>query len=55
MFVNVNDSEGEDDPSERPSYLKMELHSTVSFKEIDIDKMLEHTTIDDFLSGLYLS
>jgi hypothetical protein len=33
----------------------MELQSTVAFKEIDIDKMLEHTTLDDFLRGLYLT
>jgi len=33
----------------------MELQSTVSFKEIDIDKMLEQTTLDDFLRGLYVN
>ena len=27
----------------------------MSFKEIDIDKMLEQTTLDDFLRGLYVS
>jgi hypothetical protein len=32
----------------------MELQSTVAFKEIDIDKMLQHTTMEDFLRGLYL-
>ena len=31
----------------------MELESTTSFKDIDIDKMLEHTTLDDFMRGLY--
>ncbi len=31
----------------------MELESTSSFKDIDIDKMLEHTTMDDFMRGLY--
>lgn len=31
----------------------MELQSTVSFKQIDIDKMLEHTSLDDFMRGLY--
>jgi len=25
------------------------------FKDIDIDKMLEHTTLDDFLRGLYVN
>lgn len=33
----------------------MELQSTVAFKEIDIDKMLEHTSLDDFLRGLYMT
>lgn len=34
----------------------MELTSTTSFKDnIDIDKMLEHTTLDDFMRGLYQS
>jgi len=33
----------------------MELQSTVSFKEIDIDKMLEQTSLDDFLRGLYVN
>ena len=33
----------------------MELTSTASFKDIDIDKMLEHTTMDDFMRGLYLT
>lgn len=33
----------------------MELQSTVAFREIDIDKMLEHTTLDDFLRGLYVN
>lgn len=31
----------------------MELKSTVAFKEIDIDRMLQHTSLDDFLRGLY--
>jgi hypothetical protein len=33
----------------------MELTSTSSFKDIDIDRMLEHTTLDDFMRGLYSS
>lgn len=32
----------------------MELQSTVAFKEVDIDQMLQHTTLDDFLRGLYV-
>jgi hypothetical protein len=32
----------------------MELQSTVAFREIDIDQMLKHTTLDDFLRGLYV-
>jgi len=33
----------------------MELQSTSSFKDIDIDAMLEHTTLEDFMRGLYIS
>jgi hypothetical protein len=33
----------------------MELRSTSSFKDIDIDSMLEHTTFEDFMRGMYLS
>lgn len=32
----------------------MELRSTVAFKSIDIDQMLQHTTMEDFLRGLYI-
>ena len=31
----------------------MELKSTSSFKDVDIDAMLEHTTFDEFMKGLY--
>lgn len=31
----------------------MELKSTTGFKDIDIDAMLEHTSFDDFMRGLY--
>ena len=34
------------------NYIYMELQSTVAFKQIDIDQMLQHTTLDDFLRGL---
>lgn len=33
----------------------MELKSTSSFKDIDIDAMLEHTTLDEFMRGLYIN
>ena len=33
----------------------MELESTSSFKDIDIDKMLEHTSMEDFMRGLYVT
>ena len=58
-FVKIDnadlDDEALDDDSDRASYLYMELQSTSSFKDIDIDKMLEHTTLDDFMKGLYQS
>jgi len=37
------------------SYLYMELRSTATFRDIDIDSMLEHTTLDDFMKGLYIN
>lgn len=33
----------------------MELKSTASFKDVDVDAMLEHTTFDDFMRGMYSS
>jgi len=33
----------------------MELKSTATFKDVDIDAMLEHTTFDEFMRGLYTS
>jgi hypothetical protein len=33
----------------------MELKSTASFKDIDVDAMLEHTTFDQFMKGLYMN
>lgn len=45
--------DGYDEDDDRASYLYMELQSTTSFKDIDIDRMLEHTTLDDFMRGLY--
>ena len=56
-FVNIDPDEGEyeydSDVENQPQYLYMELKSTASFKDIDIDAMLEHTTFDDFMRGLY--
>ena len=56
-FVKLDSSTIEDEvfdeDSDRASYLYMELESTASFKDIDIDKMLQHTTLDDFMRGLY--
>ena len=40
---------------ESKSYIYMELESTSNFKDIDIDKMLEHTSMDDFMRGLYVT
>ena len=58
-FVKLDSSQIDDETyeedGERASYLYMELESTSSFKDIDIDKMLEHTTMDDFMRGLYTS
>ena len=36
-----------------PDYLYMELRSTASFKDIDIDAMVEMTTLDEFMSGIF--
>lgn len=58
-FVKLDSTEIDDETYEedgdRASYLFMQLESTSSFKDIDIDKMLEHTTMDDFMRGLYTS
>jgi len=59
-FVKIDTADIDDDDyqdeGDRASYLYMELTSTTSFKDnIDIDRMLEHTTLDDFMRGLYTS
>ena len=54
----IDDNDLEDDSyddNNRQSFLYMELQSTSSFKDIDIDAMLEHTTLEDFMRGLYIS
>ena len=33
----------------------MELKSTSTFKDIDIDAMLEHTSFEEFMQGLYIN
>lgn len=52
--TEIEEDDVDDDDSDRASYIYMELQSTSSFKDIDIDKMLEHTTLDDFMKGLYV-
>lgn len=49
------DVDYESDLENQPQYLFMELKSTQSFKDIDIDSMLEHTTFDEFMKGLYMN
>ena len=51
---NVDDDDEEMGIEAMANYVYMELQSTVAFKEIDIDQMLQHTTLDDFLRGLYV-
>jgi hypothetical protein len=50
----VEDDEDMGDMENLSNHIYMELQSTVAFKEIDIDQMLQHTTMDDFLRGLYV-
>lgn len=55
-FVSIDDAEFEDEDFENmPQYVYMELRSTASFKDIDIDALLEHTTFEDLMKGLYNS
>ena len=42
-----------EDESDIPDYLYMELRSTASFKDVDIDAMVEMTTLDQFMSGIF--
>lgn len=55
MYTVDDDDFEDDDMDGRQNNVFMEIQSTVSFREIDIDKMLEHTTLDDFLKGLYVN
>ena len=58
-FVSIKhedeDLEYDSDVENQPQYLFMELKSTGTFKDVDIDEMLEHTTFDDFMKGLYVN
>ena len=58
-FVAIQEAEDDfdydSDVENQPQYLFMELKSTASFKDVDIDAMLEHTTFDDFMRGLYVN
>lgn len=54
-----DEDENEHGDDERPSYLYMELRSTAQTgdkdaKEVDIEKMLEHFSFDDFMKGMYV-
>ena len=56
VSLKFDDNEEEDEDFEdQAQYIYMELKSTTSFKDIDIDAMLEHTTFDEFMKGLYTS
>lgn len=52
--VYLDDQMDEEGIDGMGNYVYMELQSTVAFKEVDIDEMLQHTTLDDFLRGLYI-
>lgn len=52
-LASVEDGDEEDFDS-MGNHIYMELQSTVAFKEVDIDQMLQHTSMDDFLRGLYV-
>jgi hypothetical protein len=54
ILGSVDDDDEGDSYDNMANYVYMELQSTVAFKEIDIDQMLKHTTLDDFLRGLYV-
>jgi NAD+--asparagine ADP-ribosyltransferase len=44
-----------DKMADQSDNLYMELKSTNTFKDIDIDAMLEHSTFEDLMKGMYLS
>jgi len=50
-----DDHDYDEDMENQPEYLQMELRSTSTFKDVDIDGMLEHTSFDEFMQGLYIN
>ena len=50
--LGVNLDQVEDDEDE-PDHLYMELKSTATFKDIDIDALVETTSFDQFMAGIY--
>jgi len=52
---DLDTATADEDAGDKPSYIFMELESTAQFKDIDIDKMLEHTTLEDFMKVLYMT
>jgi hypothetical protein len=53
-LASVEDGDNDEDFDSMGNHIYMELQSTVAFKEVDIDQMLQHTSMDDFLRGLYV-
>ena len=49
------DGDEDEDPENMEQYVFMEIKSTVSFKEIDIDEMLKHATLEDLMKGMYMN
>lgn len=52
LILNLDD-DPDFDEEDVPDYLYMELRSTASFGDIDIDAMVEMTTLDEFMSGIF--
>jgi len=50
--MDMDDESGDFDLASK-SYIYLELESTTNFKDIDVDAMLEKTSMDDFMRGLY--
>lgn len=46
-------AEDSDDDEDRPDHLYMELRSTATFKDVDVDAMVEATTFDEFMGGIF--
>jgi hypothetical protein len=52
-LIDDYDKDLYEDVDERAQYLYMELESTNTFRDIDIEAMLENTTMEQFMHGLY--